>query len=284
MSLVLHACWSSRSGVRVNAGKCTYTWLGKRPVKRATLLFDSQRIPEAKVVKHLGIMLEPSLKWHEHMRLLADRNLKLIALMRKVNALAGGLELRHRLSLYNQLYLSTMLYGSDVWGPQLTETQKNNLRSMQRKAILSLTGAYASTNSDKLLNLLGLLEINEEIEFRLDTRALDSTERKEQRTARIAERRLNGPQYDLLDCNLSESTSREIFFFATAHGPFLSLSHRFNNEVPLNCRFCGIFEETAEHLLLFCSAFEPLQISRDTVVSAVESKCKHIVRQISHLN
>ena len=113
--------------------------------------------------------------WNCH---LADRNAKLIGLMRKVHNMVGIMQLRHRMTLYNQLYLSKMLYCSDVWSDSLRQPQKDKLHMLQLDAMLSITGAYPSTNSE-LLDLLCLL--NDEIEFRSKTRHMDSLERKQKR-------------------------------------------------------------------------------------------------------
>ena len=52
----------------------------ERSIKRATLQFNTQSIPEAKHVRYLGVMIEPNLKWNRQIELLADRNNKLIML------------------------------------------------------------------------------------------------------------------------------------------------------------------------------------------------------------
>ena len=61
------------------------------------------------------------------------------------------------------------------------------------------------------------------------------------------------------------------------HGPFVSHSRRYNGDLAVNCRFCGIFEESPEHLLLHCLAFESLEIDGETEMAAIEAKCKRIV-------
>ena len=167
-------------------------------------------------------------------------------------------------------------------GERLNQTQKDKLHSLQRSAILSITGAYSSTSNRKLLDLLGLLEINEEIPLRRQTKDLGSSERKKMRKELIAERRREGEAYGF-ECRLEESVGREIFFFLTGHGPFVSHYRRYDNELPTNCRFCGVFEESAEHLLLHCSAFGDLEMSRETEMTAIESKCGYIVKRISKL-
>ena len=101
-------------------------------------------------MKYLGVFIEPSMKWYRQIEHLADRNAKLIGLMRKVHRMVGSMQLRHRMTLYNQLYLSTMLYCSHVWGDSLRQHQKDKLHALQRDAILSMTGAYLSTNNSKL--------------------------------------------------------------------------------------------------------------------------------------
>ena len=104
---------------------------------------------------------------------LANRNAKLIGLMRKVHRIVGSIQLRHRMALYNQLYLSTMLHRSDVWGDSLRQPQKNKLQTLQRDNILSINGPTHPRTTANLLDLLGLLEINDEIEFRSQTRHMD---------------------------------------------------------------------------------------------------------------
>lgn len=95
---------------------------------------------------------------------------------------------------------------------------------------------------------------------------------------------LGGEQYGAsFECRLGESVSREIFFFLTGHGSFVSHSRRYNDELAVNCRFCGIFEESPEHLLLHCAAFESLEINQDTEMSIIETRCRFIAKQISRL-
>ena len=214
---------------------------------------------------------------------LADRNAKLIGLMRKVHRMVGSMQLRHRMTLYNQLYLSTMLYCSDVWGDSLKQHQKDKLHTLQRNAILSITGAYPSTNNSKLLDLLGLLEINDEIEFRSQTTHMDSLERRQKRAELIAEHVHQEPYGTSFRCRLGESIGREVFCFLTGHGPFVSHSRRFDHHLPENCRFCGLFVETADHLLLHCAAFGRFTIDQDTETSAIESRCKLILSEIRKL-
>ena len=72
------------------------------------------------------------------------------------------------------------------------------------------------------------------------------------------------------ECRLGESIGREVFCFLTGHGPFVSHSCRFNHHLPENCRFCGLFVETADHLLRHCAALGRFTIDQDTETSAIE--------------
>ena len=93
----------------------------------------------------------------------------------------------------------------------------------------SLIGAYPSTNNNKLLELLGFLEIKDEIEFRSQTRHMDSLERRQKRAELIAGHVFEKPYGTSIEFRLEELIGREIFCFLTGHGPFVSHSHRFDH-------------------------------------------------------
>ena len=274
-ALDLIGAWSERSGVRVNVSKCSYTWIGKRSIRRSTLRYESELVPEARHVKYLGVYIQSDLKWNRQTEYLSEKNSNLVGLMRRINKMVGGMKLKHRMTLYNQLYLSTMLYCSDVWGNSLNPTQRDTVHSLQRNAVLALAGAYPSTNNVKLLNLLGILGLADEITLRQQTRELDAAERKLKRREMVARRSLNGAYGGgfLPNMDLNETTSKEIFHFVTGHGPFVSHSRRFNPELPEQCRFCGVFEESPEHLLFYCAAFPGLEPHQELDSQILEKKC-----------
>lgn len=130
---------------------------------------------------------------------------------------------------------------------------------------------------------LGLLEMNEEIEFRRATIDLDSTERRQKRAELIAARAQENPNGASFKCGLDDSVGKEIFWFATGHGPFISYSRRFNASLPPNCRLCGLFDETPDHLLKYCAAFGDLLMDQTTEIGTVETRCKQIVAKLRAL-
>ena len=92
-------------------------------------------------------------------------------------------------------------------GDSLRQCQKDKLHTLQWDAILSITGTYQSTKNSKFLDLLGLLEINEEIEFRSQTNNMDSLEWRQKRAELIAGHVYEGSYGTSFEFRLDESIS-----------------------------------------------------------------------------
>ena len=121
-----------------------------------------------------------------------------------------------------------------------------------------------------MILLHSFLEIKNEIEFGSQTRHMDSLEWRQKRAEPIAGHVYEEPYDTSFEFRLEESISREIFCFLTGHDQFIC--RRFDYHRPENCCFCGLFVETADHLLN-CAAFEQFTIDQDTETSAIESRC-----------
>ena len=68
------------------------------------------------------------------------------------------------------------LYCHEIWPSGLTGRLRDQLSSLQRKAILAMTGAFSTTNNLKLLDLIGVIEIHDEIACQAECRERDHEE------------------------------------------------------------------------------------------------------------
>ena len=180
-----------------------------------------------------------------------------------------------------QAYLTSILYGHEIWAPALTGRLRDQLTSLQRKAILALTGAYSTTNNLKLLDLIEVLEINAESACQLESRWKDFEEKKQIRTAHLARQRnrIEGEPYvNLFADKLTSIRRKESFWFMSAHGPFRARRVQFDRNQPTNCRLCGLVDESPLHLLYDCAHFAN-HPKRDTPLdpALIEERCREII-------
>ena len=231
-------------------------------------------------IKYLGLILTHNLKWDGHLTYLEEKNSKLIRLINAVTALTGNLDLNNKMTIYRQVYLTTLLYCHEIWAAALNNRQKDQLKSLQRKTILAMTGAFSSTNNSKLLDLIGVLEVNEEIAYQNEIKGEDHETRKRIKADRLAAQRerLQGDRYEpMFNEELVRKIRRkETFWFLTGHGPFATYSVRFNKNETTNCRLCRLVDETPRHLLHDCASFKENVERNSTDLVLFEEKCREI--------
>lgn len=75
------------------------------------------------------------------------------------------------------------MYASEVWSKDVKDSTSvsNKLSALQRKVINVLIGAYKTTNTEKLLELLGLCSLTEEISIASKINNQDKSIRKSTR-------------------------------------------------------------------------------------------------------
>lgn len=75
-------------------------------------------------LKYLGIVFSHNLKCDRHLTYLETRNEKLV---RVINALTGNLTMKSKMVIYKQEYLTSILYGHEIWAPALTGRLRDQL-------------------------------------------------------------------------------------------------------------------------------------------------------------
>jgi len=188
--------------------------------------------------------------------------------------------------VYHRVYLPTMLYLSEIWAADLSSTQTDSLKALQRKYLLALTGAYTSTNKLKLMNLLGVLSIEKEIECQHLGREKDVEERKEIRDACIAKQMAGFDSFYLLPIKLEtvgELRSKYSIWLLTGHGPFRT--SRGNTSREKRCRLCGRGLETPDHLLVSCRELVSDRVENSILgASEFDKVARKIVKKLFSLN
>lgn len=127
-------------------------------------------LPE-EAIKYLGVMIDKKLKWNQHLKYLETKTEKFIQIFNRIHFMNKELRLEYRIRFYRQVYLPIITYGHKVWYNELKfKYQKEKLKKMQQRTLLSITKCYRTTSSIKLLKIVSQLGLDEEIEWMMKSR------------------------------------------------------------------------------------------------------------------
>ena len=123
--------------------------------------------------------------------------------------------------------------------------------------VVAITGCYRTTANEKLLRLLRLNRLDEELMIKNAVADLNRASRHEVReTMRRAylDEKSNGYSFDCED-DLDEIDPKYVIWCASKHGPFKTYLKRMNLAENDWCRYCHSVPETPIHLVSECDRF-----------------------------
>ena len=132
----------------------------------------------------------------------------------------------------------------------------------------------------KLLNLLGILEIEREIRCQDECRELDDAERRRTRAKYLDDQKAETMGAYTPPFNLSEIgqlKNRAAIWFITGHGPFRYHLAKLDRSRVAVCRFCLRRLEDAGHLMRDCEEIEPFECSN---VAEFEARCAETAKML----
>ena len=125
--------------------------LKKNP--RRPLTFKSNQVNKTSSQKHLGIILDESLSFEEHLKTISVKTNKTLYLLRKFQNL---LQSHALITLYKSFIRPYLDYGDIIYEQAFNSSFHGRLESIQYNARLAITGAIRGTSREKLYNELGL--------------------------------------------------------------------------------------------------------------------------------
>ena len=140
--------------------------------------------------------------------------------------------------------------------------------------VLAMTGAFRTTNTVKLLDLLGILDIEREVKYLTECRDPDA-DREKIKKKHLDDQRPAGAYASPFE--VKQLRRKESIWFITKHGPFRYQLVRTGGKGPSVCRFCIRRLEDADHLFSDCDELEPTVC---TTAAEFEDRCCAIVRRI----
>jgi len=217
----------------------------------SNLMINGKQIELKSELKYLGLIIDKRLNWLKHLNHIEQKNNQLMSRLIRMNWMNQNIELKYKLVIYKNVFLSTIMYGAKIWKEDLSKsTYKLLLRRVQSKFIHLMTGAYVCTSRERLQKFIGIIDIIEEVEIHVKSIELDKLDRK---TFKFNERNriLNEMKsFDMSYPNVEQIRSRFIFWIVSNTGPFKSfLFNTLKIGDDDQCRFCKMCIETSSHLL-----------------------------------
>ena len=126
----------------------------------SSLEINAQILERKECLKYLGIKLNQSMSWSDHIDTLCKKVSQRLGVLRRVKYL---LPLHGRLTLYNSLILPLFDYADTVWGDKNNEVLMHNLQVLQNNAaiiILDLPKYFSGTQALARLNWIHLAELS----------------------------------------------------------------------------------------------------------------------------
>ena len=115
-------------------------------------MFNSNLVNKASSQKHLGIILDESLSFEEHLKTISVKTKKTLYLLGKLQNLLPGAAL---ITLYKSFIRPYLDYDDIIYEQGFNSSFQEKLESIQYNASLAITGAIRGTSKEKLYNELG---------------------------------------------------------------------------------------------------------------------------------
>lgn len=111
--------------------------------------------------KYLGVIFDKKLLWKEQLKYIIEKGNKALWASRRVVAKMWGLTPKNMMWVYKQIIIPRITYGCVIWWKLLSnKANVKALDSLQRKALMLVTGAVSSTPLKALEALLSILPID----------------------------------------------------------------------------------------------------------------------------
>jgi hypothetical protein len=143
---------------RDNDENCTITLIKPNPNAPLT----TQTIQPSTSHRYLGIILDPKLKWNHHFNKVIANATRWTNQFSRLGKIATGIPPHKLRRLYLSVAIPKITYAADIWFKPVSPSEWNprchtgsigiarKLNSIQRCALITITGALKSTASDVL--------------------------------------------------------------------------------------------------------------------------------------
>jgi hypothetical protein len=122
-------------------------------------------------VRYLGLFIDHKLSWHRHVKIMATRARGTLKSMKLLGNSVRGLDHGSWRLAYNAICLPVLTYGSPIWFKQQKQLSKT-LQAVQDEAVRWMMGAFRTTPTEPLHQLIAILPIHIRLQMLSKTAAL----------------------------------------------------------------------------------------------------------------
>lgn len=149
-----------RGGTRPDRKRKTRTRVASLVSKPPAIKVGNSNIRFKEVVRYLGVHFSRGMGVGAHCRYLSD---KLGSLFSKLGGLARaqwGLRFKSLSLFYGGVFVPTVTYAAAGWADLCTRSDVNVLRALQRRTLISATGAYRTASWESLCVVAGVVPVD----------------------------------------------------------------------------------------------------------------------------
>lgn len=151
--------WCQETKLDVNPDKTYFmrhTRKG-RNLKLNNIKLNGKNIAEVQELKYLGVTIDSKLAWTNHINKIINKTRKSLWATRAMVAKSWGISPKIMMWIYKQIILPRITYGCVVWWQKARiKKYAAKLESIQRSALMMVTGAMRSTPTKALTALLSI--------------------------------------------------------------------------------------------------------------------------------
>ena len=145
--------WTKINSLTLNPDKSTATLFtsDKREQNISlNLSINNISIPTTKNPKILGLTLDPSLSFGEHIRITKEKADSSLKILKALSATKWGKQKETLTATYKAITLPVIEYASTIWSPIISDVNLNKLQIIQNDALRTITGCTSDTNTQHL--------------------------------------------------------------------------------------------------------------------------------------
>ena len=275
--------WCKEADLTVNEQKTELMLTTRKRSMKWKLHLNEKEARITDHFKYLGVVVDKKLTWREHIAYLDKKISIMLDRIRKFSWMQFDLEWRLKRKLYFSVFLPTLTYASAIWFSDLANRANylDRLRGIQRRFVIAATGAYKCTPNERLMKLLGLIDVVDELRMLCETRERSAPERKAMKYRKRTEtiERMQGFEVAAPKFDADLISNKHTIWCISECGPFKKFLHRIGKSDDDWCRYCCAASESSSHLIFECEALGD-SLTSELEMSELNSKCKELVRKL----
>lgn len=264
--------WADDRGLKFSSQKTQVITLKGGLKPGYAIRFGNDLVILRSPVKYLGVQVDYKRNFWDHLMETSAKSESMYSRMRSATSANWGINQTTSRVIYKAVFVPRLSYAVSIWEKALlTGKAVKRLGSKQRRALLSVTGAYKTTSTDALQVAAGCLPLDLELRLqsvkekvRLGKEQFDKIQEEHEEVLQIWQDRWTNSNkgrwtYEWFpDVKTRYWTDIELDHFSTqfitGHGDFNEKLHGFKLKESPACS-CGELE-TARHVLFHCPRTE----------------------------